>query len=329
MNSQKKIVLTEPMPLVQDELQILEREAQVELIRSTDHDIIMNRARDADVLMVVYAKVTSDIIESATRLKGIIKYGVGVDNIDVSKATELGIIVANVPDYAIETVADHAMGLLLSLARRIMISDRMMRARAWGNWASPPNSLLGLDLKGKTLGLVGIGRIGKAVAERAQSFGMKVIASDPYVSKEMANEMRVDLQAFDEVIAKSDFISLHSPLTDETRGIINAKTISKMKIGVFIINTARGPLVEHLDLVNALREGRVGGAALDVFQREPPQADDPIFQLDNVVLTPHIAWYTNEALRRLEMTAAQQAVEILNGKIPSNSVNRNKISRVK
>ncbi len=329
MTSQKKIVLTEPMPLVQDELQILEREAQVELIRSTDHDIIMNRARDADVLMVVYAKVTSDMIESAARLKGIIKYGVGVDNIDVSKATELGIIVANVPDYAIETVADHAMGLLLSLARRIMISDRMMRAKAWGNWASPPNSLLGLDLKGKTLGLVGIGRIGKAVAERAQSFGMKVIASDPYVSKEMANEMHVDLQAFDEVIAKSDFISLHSPLTDETRGIINAKTISKMKTGVFVINTARGPLVEHLDLVNALREGKVGGAALDVFQKEPPQADDPIFQLDNVVLTPHIAWYTNEALRRLEITAAQQAVEILNGKIPLNSVNRNKISKVK
>src|SRR5487761_284497 len=329
MNPQKKIVLTEPMPLVKDELSIMEKEAHVELLGSTDHDLILIRARDADVLMVVYAKVTSDMIESATRLKGIIKYGVGVDNIDVSKATELGIIVANVPDYAIETVADHAMGLLLSLARRIMMSDRMMRARAWGNWASPPNSLLGLDLKGKTLGLVGIGRIGKAVAERAHSFGMNVIASDPYVSEQIAKEMHVDLQPFDEVIGRSDFISLHSPLTDETRGIINAKTISKMKPGVFIINTARGPLVEHLDLVNALREGRVGGAALDVFQREPPQADDPIFQLDNVVLTPHIAWYTNEALRRLEMTAAQQAVEILNGKIPSNSVNRNKISRVK
>ncbi|MGI0080079.1 MAG: C-terminal binding protein [Nitrososphaerales archaeon] len=329
MNSQKKIVLTEPMPLVQDELSILEKEAQVELIRSTDHDLVMSKAKDADVLMVVYAKVTGDIIENASRLKGIIKYGVGVDNIDVRKASENGVIVANVPDYAIETVADHAMGLLLTLARKIMISDRVMRARAWGNWASPPNSLLGIDLKGKTLGLVGIGRIGKAVAERAQSFGMKVTASDPYVSEEMAREMRVDLQPFDEVIGRSDFISLHSPLTDETKGIINAKTISKMKAGVFIINTARGPLIEHTDLVNALREGRVGGAALDVFQKEPPQLDDPIFSLANVVLTPHIAWYTSEALRRLEMTAARQAVEILNGEIPTNSVNRNKISRVK
>ncbi len=323
----RKIVITEPMPLVNDELRILEKHASVEVLRSTDHDTIMNKTRDTDVLMVVYAKATADIIENAVQLKGVIKYGVGVDNIDVSKATEKGVVVANVPDYAIETVADHAMGLLLALARNIMIADRSMRGGNWGSWASPPGSLLGLDLKGKTLGLVGIGRIGKAVAERAQAFGMKVVASDPYVSQEIANQMRVHLESFDEVIATSDFISLHSPLTEETRGLINTSTISKMKHGVFIINTARGPLIEHKDLVNALRERRIAGAGLDVFQKEPPTVDDPILKLDNVVLTPHIAWYTDEALRRLEMSAAQHAIDLLDGRMPRNIVN--KISRVR
>ncbi len=316
-----KIVLTEPMPLIKDELEILEKRAVVEILRSTDHDVILNKTRDADVLMIVYAKATADIIENASKLKGVIKYGVGVDNIDVAKATEKGIVVANVPDYAIETVADHAMGLLLSLARNIMIADRLMRARTWGIWASPPVSLRGIDLKGKVLGLVGIGRIGKAVSERAQAFGMKVIASDPYVSPEIASQMKVDLKTFDEVISSSDFISLHSPLTDETKGLINTKAISMMKQGVFIINTARGPLIDHHDLVKALTERRIAGAALDVFQKEPPDTDDPIFQLDNVVLTPHIAWYTDEALRRLEMTAAQHAIDLLNGKMPTNTVN--------
>jgi D-3-phosphoglycerate dehydrogenase len=324
-----KIVLTEPMPLVNDELKILEQDSVVEILRTTDHDTILNACRDADVLMVVYAKATTDIIENSPKLKGIIKYGVGVDNIDVAKATEKGIVVANVPDYAIETVADHAIGLLLVLARNIMRADRLMRSGKWGSWAAPDSSLLGLDTRGKVLGLVGIGRIGKAVADRARALGMKVIASDPYVSSEIASQMQVELKSFEEVLANSDFISLHSPLTEETKGLINQKTISKMKNGAFLINTARGPLIEHQDLVAALKSRRIAGAGLDVFQSEPPAKDDPILQLDNVVLTPHIAWYTSEALRRLEMSAAQHAVDLLHGKMPKNAVNGNKIDSIR
>ena len=324
-----KVVLTEPMPLFQDELEILEKHAEVDILRSTDHDLILDRAKVADVLMVVYAKVTSDIIENAPRLKGIVKYGVGVDNIDVQSATEHGVIVANVPDYAIDTVADLALGLLLSLSRRIMIADRLMRSRNWGNYASPPSLLKGIDLFGKTLGLIGIGRIGKAVGDRAKSFGTKIVAFDPYVSREMAKEMGVELVTLDELFRVSDFISLHSPLTEETRGIVNADSISRMKDGVFIINTARGPLIDHKALIEALKSGKVAGAGLDVLQTEPPRKDDPIFDLDNVVLTPHIAWYTDEALRRLEMSAAQTSVNLLTGIIPKNSVNGKNITKIK
>ncbi|MHB8566151.1 MAG: 2-hydroxyacid dehydrogenase [Nitrososphaerales archaeon] len=324
-----KVVITEPMPLIADELKVLEAHAHVDVLDSTGHDVILKGAEDADVLMVVYAKITSDIIENAKNLKGIIKYGVGVDNIDVQTATKLGIVVANVPDYAVETVADHAMGLMLTLSRRIMIADRMMRDKSLGSWASPPATLKGIDLRGKYLGLIGIGRIGKAVADRARGFGMKIIAFDPYISQESGNEMGVELMTLDQVFAKSDFISIHSPLTEETRGMINAKTISKMKDGVFIINTARGPLIDHTALVDALKSGKIGGAALDVLQTEPPKPDDPIFDFENVVLTPHIAYYTSEAIGRLEMSAVDHAVDMLQGKMPRNAVNGKEINRIK
>ncbi len=324
-----KVAITEPMPLIEEELKILKDHAQVSVIGSTEHDAILKGTADADVILVVYAKITREIIESARNLRGIIKYGVGVDNIDVETATRLGIIVANVPDYAVETVADHAMGLLLALSRRIMVADRMMRSRSLGSWASPPTTLKGVDLKGKCLGLLGVGRIGRAVSERAKGFGMSVVAFDPYVPEEMGREMGVELMTFDQVLEKSDFISIHSPLTEETRAMINEKSIAKMKDGVIIINTARGPLIDHAALVDALKSGKVGGAGLDVLQSEPPSPDDPIFSFDNVVLTPHIAYYTSEAIGRLEMSAVGHAIDILQGKMPKNTINGKQVTKIR
>lgn len=324
-----KVAITEPMPLIEEELKILKDHAQVSVIGSTEHDAILKGTADADVILVVYAKITREIIESARNLRGIIKYGVGVDNIDVETATRLGIIVANVPDYAVETVADHAMGLLLALSRRIMVADRMMRSRSLGSWASPPTTLKGVDLKGKCLGLLGVGRIGRAVSERAKGFGMSVVAFDPYVPKEMGREMGVELMTFDQVLEKSDFISIHSPLTEETRAMINEKSIAKMKDGVIIINTARGPLIDHAALVVALKSGKVGGAGLDVLQSEPPSPDDPVFSFDNVVLTPHIAYYTSEAIGRLEMSAVGHAIDILQGKMPKNTINGKQVTKIR
>jgi D-3-phosphoglycerate dehydrogenase len=324
-----KVVITESMPLVEEELKVLKQHAEVSVLNSGDHDVITKGTADADVILVVYAKITGDIIENAKKLRGVVKYGVGVDNIDVNTATSHGVVVANVPDYAVDTVADHAIGLLLALSRKITVADRMMRAKSLANWASPPNVLKGVDLKGKTLGLLGIGRIGKAVSDRAKGFGMNIVAYDPYISKEVGKEMGVELTAFDDVLARSEFISLHSPLTDETRKMINKDSISRMKDGVIIINTARGPLVDHSSLVDALKSGKVGGAGLDVLESEPPKNDDPIFSFENVVLTPHMAYYTTEAIKRLELSAVAHAIDLSQGKMPRTTINGKQLGKVK
>lgn len=323
MTNKRKVIITEPLPLVDEELSLLRSHADALVCSSPDHDTVKDAARDADVVMVLYAKITSDILESANKLRGIVRYGVGVDNIDIGKATERRVVVANVPSYAIETVADHAIALLLTLSRKIVVADRLMKTRSWSmrSWMAPPSSIRGIDLSGKTLGLIGFGKIGRAVARRAASFGMRVTTYDPFISKETADEMGVETVGFDELLRNSDFVSLHAPLTSETRVIINQDSLSKMKEGVFIVNTSRGPLIDQRALVKALKTGKVAAAGIDVFSQEPPDPDDPLFELENVVLTPHIAWYTTEALRRLEMTAVEHAVNILNGKVPENVVN--------
>ena len=322
-----KVVITEPMPLVDEEMAILKKTAAVKVCPSSDHDTIKKSVTDADVIMVVYARITGDIIESSKNLKGVVRYGVGVDNVDIKRATELGIVVANVPDYATDAVADHAIALLLTLVRRILVANDFMSKRTFDSWTSPSESIRGTELRGKTLGLIGLGRIGTAVAERAKPFGMKIVTFDPYISKRQAQQIGIEFADFDELLRESDFISLHAPLSDETRGIINAVTISKMKKGVFILNTARGPLIDTEALVVALKSGKVAGAALDVFPQEPPDTKDELLALENVIKTPHIAWYTNESLRRLEMTAVQHTLDILGGRIPANIVNKEALSR--
>jgi D-3-phosphoglycerate dehydrogenase len=309
------------MPYVDKELKILQSYAQVEIAKSTEEEQLLKLVADVDLIMVVYGKITSKIIESANKLKGIVRYGIGIDNIDIEAASKRKIPVANVPNYAIETVADHAMALMLGLARRILEADKAMKSRNWSVWTSPPSTYRGVDLSGKVVGIIGIGKIGRAMAKRAFGFDMKILAYDPYVTAEDAKKLGIELTSLQELLSKSDFVTIHAPLTSETRYLIGENEIRRMKKTAYLINTSRGSLVDTKSLAKALKEGYLAGAALDVYPTEPPAVDDPILQVEHVILTPHISWYTEEAVERLEMTAVDHAVHILEGKRPKNVAN--------
>jgi D-3-phosphoglycerate dehydrogenase len=227
-------------------------------------------------------KVTPDIIESAQKLKFIGRAGTGVDNVDKEAATKKGIIVANVPGGNTISAAEHTIGLMLSLARHIPEAYKSLKNKKWDR-----KNFIGIELFGKTLGLIGLGRIGTEVAKRLSAFGMKIIAYDPFANQEIAKNSNIGLKTIDEVFAQADYISIHSPLNDSTRGMINTESIKKMEDGVRIINYARGPIVNEKDLSDAIKSGKVAGAAIDVFAKEPPE-DWTIIETNHIVVTPHL-----------------------------------------
>ncbi len=260
-------------------------------------------------------KLTADLIERAGRLKVIGRAGVGVDNIDVEAATRRGIMVANAPESTIVSAAEHAIGLLLALSRNIPQAHAALKQGRWER-----SRYAGLELADKSLGVLGFGRIGREVARRALALGMRVIAHDPYVARERFRELGVErAETLDDVFAAADFLTLHLPLTEETRSRIGADAIARMRDGVRIVNAARGELVDEAALVEALRSGKVAGAALDVFSSEPYSG--PLLELDNVVVTPHLAASTEEAQDRAGLIVAQQVAAALEGGLVTNAVN--------
>ncbi|GIV85943.1 MAG: D-isomer specific 2-hydroxyacid dehydrogenase family protein [Candidatus Roseilinea sp.] len=275
----------------------------------TEDDVIC-AARDADALIIGFAPITARVMDALPRLRCVVRYGVGYETIDVPAAAARGIQVANVPDYCIPEVADHTMALLLALARRVIPLDASVRR---GEWATLKIAQPAHRIEGQTLGLIGIGRIGSAVAQRALGFGMRVIAYDKYLPPERAQAAgatRVDL---DTLLREADFISIHAPLTPETRHLINAEAIGKLKPSAYLINVARGAIVDTLALADALQMGKLAGAALDVFEQEPLPADHPIRNAPNVILHPHAAWYSEEALTQLQVNAAEEVARALRG----------------
>lgn len=246
-------------------------------------------------------KVTAELMDAGGRLRAIGRAGVGVDNIDVGAATARGIIVMNAPDGNTLTTAEHTMALLLALARRVPQAHASLRAGKWER-----KKFIGVELRGKTLGVVGLGRIGRVVAQRALGFGMKVVAFDPFIAPEQAGDFELELLPLAEVCARADFLTVHTPLTAETRGIIGAPELASMKPDARIINCARGGLVDEQALHAALKEGRIAGAALDVFEQEPPPNDHPLLQLDEVITTPHLGASTKEAQEGVALTVAEQ-----------------------
>lgn len=251
-------------------------------------------------------KVTAQIMESVPELKVIGRAGVGVDNIDVSAATARGIVVMNAPDGNTITTAEHTMALLVALARNVPQANSSLKS---GKWAR--KSFIGVELSGKTLGVVGLGRIGRAVSARARAFGLKVVSFDPFIAPEQARDLEIEIAPLDEVFARADFLTVHTPLTAETRGIIGRAAFARMKRGVRIINCARGGLVDENALYEAIKSGIVAGAALDVFETEPPAGDNPLLGLDEVIVTPHLGASTTEAQEGVAFTVAEQMRDYL------------------
>lgn len=277
----------------------MERQAFLDAIGSADAIVIRSGV-----------KADAELLEKATNLKAIARAGVGVDNVDLDKATEKGIVVMNTPGGNTISTAEHTFGLMIALSRHIPQGHQSMQEGRWDR-----KKFVGVELKGKTLGLVGLGRIGQAVAKRAQAFEMDVIAYDPYLPPEVAQGINVELVELDDLYARSDYISLHALVTDETTEMINSESIAKMKKGVRIINAARGALINADDLTIALNIGQVAGAALDVFEPEPPPEGYPMVGLPNVIHTPHLAASTSDAQVTVAIEAAELIVDfLLNGK---------------
>lgn len=278
---------------------------------------IVAAAHDADALLVTYAKITAEVIAGLDRCKVIGRFGIGVDNIDIAAASARGIVVTYVPDYCAVEVADHTMAMLLALARKIAQSNALVQA---GRWEMPAVVPL-RRLSDRILGLVGCGGIARQVIPRAQAFGLKVAACDPQLTDEAAADLGVEKVGFEHLLEISDFVSLHVPLTKATAGLFDAEVFWRMKRGAVLINTARGPLVDQRALVAALDEGLIAGAALDVVPVEPLPKDSPLLGRDNVILSPHTAFYSEEALVELQTKAATDVLRVLSGERPVYPVN--------
>lgn len=260
-------------------------------------------------------RIEKEHIERASKLKIIARAGKGVDNIDVEAAVKKGILVINSPEGNIQSAAEHTFALLLAVARKIPLTDRMLRQNKWAKKEG-----VGVELEGKTLGIVGLGRVGTKVANFAKAFGMKVIAHDPYVDKKIATQLGVNLVDFNTLITQADFITINVILTEETRNMFSIDVFSKMKKTAYVINTSRGEVINENDLYNALKDGMIAGAALDVFANEPLQ-NSPLTKLDNIVLTPHLGASTEEANLKVSVDVIQQMISYFKtGKVDSKNL---------
>ncbi|MGN6378382.1 MAG: phosphoglycerate dehydrogenase [Gaiellales bacterium] len=301
-------------PIADAGVDLLRQRFQVDVDIDSPADRLTEEIADYDALIVrSKTRVTADLIDRATRLKVIGRAGTGVDNVDVAAATRRGIIVANAPGSNMMAAAEHAVGLLLAVARNIPQADAALRAGRW-------ERKNGVELAGKTLGVVGLGRIGQLVAARGLGLGMNVIAFDPFVPDERMRELQVVSVSLDELWAQAEFITLHTPLTTQTRHLVDAHAIARMRPGVRLVNAARGDLVDLDALVEALQSGQVAGAGLDVFPTEP-YTQGEILTLPNVVVTPHLGASTREAQDRAGVIVAEQVAAALDGRLVSNAVN--------
>jgi len=273
---------------------------------------ILAVAADAEALLVTYSQINAEVIAGLDNCKVIGRFGIGIDNIDIPAATEKDITVTYAPVYCLDEVSDHTMALLLSLARKVTYGSNLV---AGGRWEMP--AVVPIHrLKRRTLGLVGLGNIPQALVPKAQAFGINVIASDPYCPDDVFQRMGVEKVELDDMLARSDYVSVHAPLTPETENMFNANTFKKMKSTAFLINTARGPLVDVDDLAAALDAGELAGAALDVLPSEPPGVDNPVVGRPDVILTPHTGFYSEDALLDLQTTVASDVARVLSGEEP-------------
>ena len=275
-------------------------------------------AVDCDAIVTCFAQVTPAVVRAAEKCRVISRYGVGVDNIAVEVATELGIPVTYVPDYCVDEVSDHVMALLLTWNRQVGFYDGVAKA---GRWEGTPSPHPLTRLRGQTIGILGFGRIGRAVADKARAFGLAVLVFDPYLPADATLPDGVSPAAMDNLLAASDYVTVHTPLNEQTRGLVGAAEFQRMKSSAYIINCARGPIIDEPALVDALRAGEIAGAGLDVLESSAPPADHPLFGMDNVIVTPHVAFLSQQSVLELEVRTAQATVDVLQGRMPEFLVN--------
>lgn len=281
---------------------------ELELKQAISEDEVIEQCQEGDIFLVQYARITKKVMEQCPRLKYVVRYGVGVDTVDVAEATRRGIQVGNVPDYGMNEVADHAIALALALARKIVKMNTFTKKETWDYTASIPV----YRFSEQTVGVVGLGRIGRNFAKKMNALGFRVIGTDPYFQPTPETNAYVTAVAFDEVIEQSDIISLHCP-ADGNQNLFNGKIFQQMKNTAVLINVARGGIVNEADLEQALMEGAIGGAALDCMTGEPVGTDSPLFRHENLIVTPHMAWYSEEAAEELKRKVAEEAVRFAKG----------------
>jgi len=315
--TRKKVVVTESID--NHGLEILKKGAEVLYLPQLPERTLAGEIGEAHAVAVRVAKIDRDLLAQAKNLLIIAKHGVGYDNIDVEAATQRRILVVNTPEANAESVAEHNLGLMLSLAKKIGTSDRALRQDRLGR----REDYIGVELKDKKLGIIGLGRIGSEVAYKCKiAFNMEIIAYDPYVPKEKTDRLGYSkVENLDDLLQESDYVVICVPLTKETTNLIGTKELALMKANAFLINSSRGGIVDETALHDHLVKGKIAGAALDVFLREPPPSDHPLLSLDNFIATPHIAGMTVEAMRRMAITVAEEILRVFRGERPKYPVN--------
>jgi len=311
--------------LFDEALEILRMHSEVEVFEGIDNpaprELILSKVKNVEGLLCLLTdRIDSKILEYGKNLKVVSNYAVGFNNIDVGAATKRGIYVTNTPGILTETTADCTWALLLAISRRIAEADRHVRSGKWVH-AWGPHMFIGSDVHGKTLGIIGLGRIGSTVAKRAKGFYMDLIYYDVNRREDLEDKLGIVFKNLDDVLSESDFVTIHIPLTKQTHHLIGQRELSMMKKTAYLINTSRGPVIDEKALYEALKERVIAGAAMDVFEEEPIDPKSPLLELDNIVVTPHIASASVETRTKMAVVAAENLVSVLQGKEPPNLVN--------
>ncbi|MBI2842916.1 MAG: C-terminal binding protein [Armatimonadetes bacterium] len=316
-----KVIITDHycFPSIEPEKRVLEPAGiavrEIDPYCKTEDDVVRN-CMDADALLVLYAPITRYVLESLPRVKCLVRFGIGVNNFDLDACRDLGVTAANVPDYCVEEVSNHALAMILSLARRIPHDHSNIIQGKWDiNQFRPMPALSDM-----TLGLVSFGKLARALARKVRPLGFRMIAFDPLAPDSLFEEAKVTRVDFETLLSESDVVSLHCPLVPETRHLINSEAISKMKNGAILVNTARGQVVNEVDLMDALKSGKLAGAGLDTFESEPLPSESPLRDLPNIILTSHSAWVSERAMELLQTKAAEAARDCLQGKRPASAL---------
>ena len=321
MEKQFKVVWLDPYAAMVDEAEKLAKvNAELVGVACATEDEVIEAAKDADIIIMGGTPITHRVMEALPKCKAIIVGGVGFDEVDVNAATDNNILVVNTPDFCLEEVSNHAIALLLVCAKKLAFLNDGTKQ---GRWAECEQAIKPMgSIHGQTLGLISCGSIGRMTARKAQCFGLRILGYDPYVDKSLAKEYGITLVSLPELLKKSDFVSVHTLLNKETRHLIGEKEFRQMKPTAYFINTARGKIVDEPALIKALQEKWIAGAGLDVFEKEPVDSDNPLLKMDNVVVTPHSAGYSDAAFERLPTIAGQEVARVLSGRWPKAVVNK-------